>query len=171
MERSGLAAWIHDMLQDQYYSTVAGVGVGVPAEPVAKTKLLINRYRDRFTTVETGLIFGTVAVRYDIGFVTTGRGKHELDSIAFVFSVNHRNREVLVSYGGKASLNAPLLARMFENPRVHSIVHYHAQEAGLPTYEYAPPGTVRDSNRPNHTSFNIKEHGCMLLFDEKGRRL
>ena len=102
--------------------------------------------------------------------MTTGRGKHELDSLSYVYNVNNDKRKVY-SAGGKASLNAPLLATCFDNPAVDHIVHYHEQVEGLPTYPYAPPGTVRDSTRPNHTSFNIAEHGCMLLFDNEGRML
>jgi hypothetical protein len=109
-------------------------------------------------------------VRCGTGLLTTGRGKRELESLAHIVGVDHEKRVVHVS-GDKASLNAPLLAKMFENPLVDHIVHYHEQVDGLPTYPYAPAGTVRDTNRPNHTSFNIAEHGCMLLFDKNGRRL
>jgi hypothetical protein len=102
--------------------------------------------------------------------VTTGRGKRELDSIAQVVCVNHGKRFVYTQGAEKASLNAPLLARLFENPHVDAILHCHHQVEGLPAHPYAPPGTVRDSERPNETSFNIEGHGCMLLLDKAGRR-
>jgi len=41
----------------------------------------------------------------------------------------------------------------------------------LPTLSYAPPGTVRDTERPGNTSFNIKGHGCILLFNRDDRGL
>jgi hypothetical protein len=171
LSQGELAAWIWEMVNDEYYSTnVAKDWPNDDAEAISKTKELIKLYADRFTKVEGGLVFGTVAVRTSNGFVTTARGKRELDSVAYVVSVDHAQRAVY-SAGGKASLNAPLLARAFQNKQVEYIVHYHEQVDGLPTYPYAPPGTVRDTDRPNHSSFNIEEHGCILLFDKDGRRL
>lgn len=166
-----LAPWIREMLDDVYYSSAHAGDDNRSSDAVDKVKILIERYRDKFLITETGLIFGTVAVRNDGGFVTTGRGKRELDSIAHVTCVDHDLQKVYVGGTGKASLNAPLLARMFENQNVDYIVHYHEQVHGLPTYGYAPPGTVRDVSRPNLTSFNIREHGCMLLFDKQGRQI
>lgn len=167
--QNDLAAWIWHMLQDEYYSTK--FDDGAPENyAVARVHELVQNYADRFLHTEEGLIFGTVAVRHRDGFVTTGRGKRELDSFAFVTKVDHSKKVVYVTKQGKASLNAPLLARMFENPRVNEIVHYHEQVLGIPTYPYAPPGTARDSDRPNGTSLNIAEHGCMLLFDKAGRQ-
>lgn len=174
LRQEDLAPWIWEMLHDMYYTTVLG---GPSKETFADVThasflvgTLIEQNTERFLTTASGLIFGTVAARCGDGFVTTGRGKRELDSVARVLRVDHETRTVSVS-DGKASLNAPLLARMFENPRVESIVHYHQEAQGLPTYPYAPPGSVRDTDRPNTTSFNIKEHGCMLLFDKDGRQL
>jgi len=166
-----LAPWIWRMLQDQYYSSLSLKTFEVPLEPEMRVKSLIHRHAERFVAVEGGYIFGTVAVRHDRGFVTTGRGKRELESIAYVPYVDHAKREVCVAGEGKASLNAPLLSRMFDNPRVDYIMHYHEQIPDLPTYPYAPPGSVRDTERPSTTSFNIEEHGCMLLFDALGRQL
>ena len=149
MEQKDLAEWIWEMLNDEYYSTVPSEAYAV-GEKVEKTRALISAYADHFTHTEAGIIFGTVAVRCGSGFVTTGRGKRELDSITLVDAVNHTLKVVSASKKLKASLNAPLLARMFDNPAVDYIVHYHEQVPGLPTYPYAPPGTVRDSIRPYH---------------------
>lgn len=171
MARDNLASWIREMLYDEYYSSQSYGSVEAPPQAVSRVKELIDAHKHRFTHTESGLIFGTVAVRADYGFVTTGRGKRELDSIAYVLSVDHSKRHVHVAGGAKASLNAPLLATMFANQNVAEIVHFHEQVPGLPTYTYAPPGSWRDTLRPNHTSFNIKEHGCMLLFDAHGRQL
>lgn len=168
--RYQLADWIWEMINDEYYRTYFGKGTSTEGEQLIRP--LLNTFAHKFTKVENGMIFGTVAVRSKnyAGFYTTGRGKKELDDIVHVIEVDHEERSVN-TIQRKASLNAPLLDRIFENPNVDYIVHYHEQESGLPTYPYAPPGTVRDTNRPNKTSFNIQEHGCMLLFDKNGGRL
>ncbi len=44
----------------------------------------------------------------------------------------------------------------------------------LITEDYATPGTVEDTYRPlvvTYPSFNIKGHGCILSFNEKGELL
>ena len=77
---------------------------------------------------------------------------------------------VVYSSKKKATLNAPLLNQIFKNPKVKIIVHInHQYDNTLPFYEYAFPGTVRDSKRKNETCFNIKHHGVFWLLDEEGR--
>jgi len=169
--QNDLSSWIWEMLNDVYYASAFCSAEGPSSHSLGKVKDLIGRYRSKFLRTEAGFVFGTVAVRSGEGFVTTGRGKKELDSIVCVARVDHDEKKVYVSGESKASLNASLLARMFENPRVDHLVHYHEHVDGLPTYPYAPPGTVRDSDRMNHTSYNIEGHGCMLLFDSEERRL
>lgn len=174
LQRNELADWIWEMVNDKYYYTAHTERLSHSIDEELQefdVRKLTVMHKTKFITVENGMIFGTVAVRYKSGFVTTGRGKHELEDIVKVVSVDHSKHEVLVEGPKKASLNAPLLARLFENEAVDHIVHYHQQEPTLPTLQYAPPGTVRDSNRPNHVSFNIEGHGCMLLFDKKERQL
>lgn len=171
IEQHQLAEWIWQIINDSYYRTILIEDRAVPYDAQLKIKKLIDRFSSRFITVENGMIFGTVAVRHKSGFVTTGRGKRELDDIVNVLGVDHEKRKVTVAGSAKASLNAPLLARMFENPKVDYIIHYHNEEADLPTLSYAPPGTARDTERSNNTSFNIKSHGCILLFNRKDRRL
>ncbi len=179
MENSKLADWIMEMLNDEYYETefsesrlVSACTLGSDDYlAIQKMRAIIGQYSDKFVTVENEMIFGTVAVRTSFGFMTTGRGKKELNSFVPVLRVDDQKRQVVVAGPMKASLNAPLLARIFENPRVDHIVHYHQQEPDLPTEPYAPPGTVRDSSRPTMTSFNIAAHGCMLLFNKNGERI
>lgn len=172
LRRNELADWIRKMINDEYYKTFLASDRTTSIHANLKIKSLINRYASKFTTVENGMVFGTVAVRDNSGFLTTGRGKHELDDVVHVLCVNHAKKEVVVAGGSKkASLNTPLLAKIFENPAVNYIVHYHEQEPALATYTYAPPGTVRDTERLNTTSFNIAGHGCMLLFDKEGKML
>lgn len=171
LEQQQLASWIWTALNDVYYRTQCEPGVDLPEGASQHVQQWIARYASHFAANEAGLIFGTVACRYQAGFVTTGRGKRELDSRAYVTRVDPDAHVVSVAGDAKATLNAPLLARLFQNPAVETIVHYHDQVPGLPTYAYAPPGTIRDSERPNETSFNIQEHGCMLLFDRNGGKL
>ena len=171
LQQKDLAAWIWAILTDVYYATEFDRSKDIPEDTAQRVRTLVRNYADCFPVTETGLIFGTVAVRHADGFVTTSRGKRELDSIAYVTHVDHNLRQVWVAGDQKASLNAPLLARMFENPTVATILHYHAQMSSLPTYPYAPAGTVRDAERPNGASFNIEGHGCILLFDSEGRQL
>lgn len=175
LQRRELASWVWEMINDEYFSTVSIVDGTVSISGVGENNLktLIDKFRDKFVAVENGMIFGTVAVRDRSlgGFITTGRGKRELESIVIVRTVDTVARAVFTLGGKKASFNAPLLAKIFENPKVDHIVHYHQQEPNLLTLPYAPPGTVRDTNRPNSTSFNIEGHGCMLLFDKDGRQL
>ena len=81
----------------------------------------------------------------------------------------------------RASLNAPLLHYIFRvRHDADYIVHYHEQHEELDTYPYAPPGTVRDSMRDNFrmvdldektASFNIENHGCILIFDKEGKMI
>ena len=169
--RYQLTEWIWEMINDKYYRTLLIGENTLSREDTEKIRVLIKTFSSKFTTVENGMILGTVASRFKGGFITTGRGKRELDDIIHVIGHDYISHEIIVDGTRKASLNAPLLARIFGNLNVEYIVHYHEQEKGLPAFPYAPPGTVRDTNRPNETSFNIQEHGCMLLFDKDGKRL
>jgi hypothetical protein len=171
--RDDLAAWISQMAEDEYYRTmpVPDCPISMSMVAIEEVKSLISLHHSKFITVEEGYVFGTIAVRVGDSneFITTGRGKRELDNIVHVFNVNHQSKEVYAN--NKATLNAPLLARIFENKQIYQIVHFHQQKEGLPTLEYAPPGTVRDSNRKIIGSFNINRHGCFLLFNSKGEML
>ena len=169
--QSELAKWIRNTITDMYYYTTQTREENIPNDKLTRIRNLIQTFSIRFMTVESGVVFGTVAIRCPEGFLTTGRGKHELDTVVQVRKVDHEKKEVIVGGHIKASLNAPLLARIFENPEVEYIVHYHEQESGIPTQPYAPPGTKRDTNRDIKTSFNIQEHGCMLFFNKEGGRI
>ena len=171
IEQNRLAAWIWETINDKYYKTVFGRSRIIPEKARKKMRELLEGFASRFVVVENGMIFGTVAVRHKSGFITTGRGKRELNEMVFVAGVDHKKLEVSVAGSNKASLNAPLLAKIFENPAVDRIVHYHKEEHDIPVFPYAPPGTARDAKRKNNSSFNIKNHGCMLLFDEEGGRI
>jgi len=180
MELVNVAEFILRLMDDEYYETFRVNEIGhlsvFQAEDEARNacKALVEEHGEEFVEVERGYRFGTVAVRMSNGcgkdnsFVTTGRGKQELDSFAKVISVNHDSLQITAT--NKATLNAPLLHWIFSQyPEVHSILHFHRQEEGLPVYPYAPPGTKRDSVRGLPCkSFNIEGHGCFLLRNEKG---
>lgn len=120
-----------------------------------------------------GLLFGCIAARVpnSEGFVCSTRGKSSLGTWVHVLRVDHLNRVVHVvgsdacGESQKATLNAPLLDRIFRNDqRVQAIVHTHKTGTKLKTYPYAPPGTVRDSQRNlDATDFEIEHHGSFFL--------
>lgn len=128
-------------------------------------KIINNLYGDKY-------IFGSIAVRLDDdSFITTIRGKEDLSEYTIVRRVDHESHTVYVS-GKKATLNAPLLAHLFENKEVDAIVHInHYFDSELENQDYAFPGTVKDSIRDNKESFNIKYHGVIYLFDKPGKKL
>ncbi len=165
----GVAQWVCDSMGDTYYSTQLEKHRFV--EDVLFDELL-EQYKDEFVPCKEGYVFGTVAVRRGQGFITTVRGKKSLGGQTYVTNVDHKNRIIHVVGDSKATLNAPLLAHVFDTfAEVDSIVHYHKEEPNLETYPYAHPGTVKDSIRPlSGKSFNIKDHGCFLLLD-KSRRI
>lgn len=171
-----MTPFILRLMEDEYYwsAEMAWVQEGSGFEDAMNVvKNLIRGYAHGF--VEVGdMKFGSVAWRANRGFVTTARGKRETDELAYVVLVNHEVKAVTVlrNNGGrtsKASLNAPLLARIFEmNQDVYGILHFHRQEPGLVTQRWAPPGTVRDTMRDVRYPFNIEGHGCYLFLDKNG---
>lgn len=172
--REWLAEEIVKMVNDEYYRTEARPGT-VDHTYWLKLKDLAKQYELNFPESQNGMVFGTIAANLgSSGFVTTGRGKRELDEIAFVERVDHENRIVYARGGKKATLNAPLIDRVFKTvPQARYVVHYHEPMDGLPTLPWAPPGTVRDSIRDVDGSFNIDSHGAFLVFDDnrKGKRM
>ncbi|MCI8617230.1 MAG: hypothetical protein HFJ60_03135 [Clostridia bacterium] len=122
-----------------------------------KNKIMQKKYNDKY-------YFGCVAVKTDNGFITTTRGKESFEEYSIVKNVNHKEHIINV-INKKASLNAPLLDYLFKNPKVKAIVHLHEFDDTLPYYEYAFPGTVRDTIRNNTQSFNIRHHGLIYIFE------
>ncbi len=179
-----LAQWIIEMINDEYYRTITGPYSEIDdfnefTEVVDRFKKVIHvieKFKSYFTKVENNLLLGCVAVR-EKGerFITTGRGKDEASILSIVKKVDHDKKIVYTEGKNKATLNAPLLDQIFfHHPDVDHIVHHHEEYHDIPTLDYAPPGTVRDSIRPEIgkiCTFNIKEHGCFLSFDEKERMI
>lgn len=164
--------FINDFKQDIYYKTVITnknikineTDLNIYREYIKKYKDIIekNIYGDKY-------VFGSVAVRTEKGFITTIRGKENLNEYTIVCDVDHLQHTVNV-VDKKATLNAPLLDYLFKNKKVKVIVHInHEFDNNLQYYKYAFPGTIRDSIRNNKTSFNIKYHGVIYLFNEEGK--
>lgn len=163
--------FINEFEQDTYYKTIINNQNIIVNENDLKTyKEYIQKYKDIMQKNIYGdkYIFGSVAVKTENGFITTIRGKVDLTDYTIVCDVDHINHTLNV-VNKKATLNAPLLDYLFKNEQVKVIVHInHEYDNNLPYYDYAFPGTVRDSIRDNKTSFNIKHHGVIYLFDKNG---
>ncbi len=167
--------YIDDANRDIYYHTefVEDENINL-GNSLDIFKEYIAKYEERIVSTLYGdkYIFGSVAVRIDDdSFITTIRGKEDLSEYTIVRRVDHDSHTIYVK-GKKATLNAPLLARLFENKDVNVIVHInHYLDSKLKNDEYAFPGTVRDSMRDNKESFNIKYHGVVYLFDKDGKEI
>lgn len=170
--------FIEKAKKDVYYKTIFNNTSSKESlykqEDLELYKKYLDKYQSKMENTIYGdkYLFGSVAVRTkDNNFITTIRGKENFLEYTIVTKVDHRTHIVEVA-DKKATLNAPLLAHIFENSKVKAIVHInHFFDKKISDYEYAFPGTTKDSLRPNHTSFNIKYHGVIYLFDENGNLL
>jgi len=108
--------------------------------------------------------FGTFGFRLKDGFFTTSRGKTE-GGFSYVFFVDHGEREIQ-TINNKATLNAPLLDRMFKKfPHVNVIIHGHKQIDKWVTFDYQFPGTAEEAAYgAMSTGFNIEHHGYVAGF-------
>ena len=114
-----LCALIDKVIRAQFYSTRV-TGDSVVLNEIEQQVL------DTYPTYPAdGRTYGTFAVRRGTGFVTSTRGKKEgVQAVSWVHSVDHDARQIVAS--SKATLNAPLLARMFElNPQLSILLHGH----------------------------------------------
>jgi len=172
MDIEDLPKTILQLTDDLYYGTqvISKEETSVSEDTKIKFERFFNMNLDIFTKVPEGYYFGCVAVRAETGFVTTARGKINLDALQYtqVSRVDHDSR-VISAGPSKATLNAPLLDRIFSaNESVQYIAHSHSFKKEYPTFDYAPPGTVRDTMRDVATSFNVNYHGSYTLYDKDG---
>jgi hypothetical protein len=178
IHNDGVMQWILDRMYEEYYKTLTAKTDNVH-EDFLKHKDFLNTllcsYRNNFIHTDEGFVFGSGAMRWEEeAFVTTARGKNEIEDYAFVNHVDHRDKQVFCGTTKKASLNAPLFHWIFKRyPSVKQILHFHHQRNDLETLEYATPGTDMDSRRDeaNGPSFNIEGHGCILSYDKNGELL
>lgn len=160
--------------QDQYYQTILeqeDKNNMTDFEDIALYRAYIEKYKERMKKRIYGkqYIFGSVAVKTKQGFITTLRGKKDLEEYTVVRSVDHK-QHVVYAITKKATLNAPLLDYLFQNTNAKVIVHInHEYDISLPYESYAFPGTQKDSIRMSKTSFNIQYHGLFYLFDQEGK--
>jgi len=163
--------FLNQYKKDVYYKTIVNnKNTAINEKDLNIYIAYIQKYKDIMLKNIYGekYIFGSVAVKTDNGFITTIRGKENLNDYTIVCHVDHNNHTINV-INKKATLNAPLLDNLFKNEKVKIIVHInHEYDDQLPYYEYAFPGTVRDSIRDHETSFNIRHHGVIYLFDKNG---
>lgn len=173
LERQFLPSFMDELLRDRYYRTVVverGVKpINQDLLKIGKTlaELYADKFQKRYGAKE--YVFGTIAIRSlssnGLNFVTTARGKHELQDWVEVLQVDHAERTVYAARKA-ASLNAPLLARLFwDNPWANAIVHWHETGSGHPVVPWAPPGSVRDTHREGWLPpvFEIEHHGVFEL--------
>ena len=158
--------------EDIYYKTIfTECDNEVKGEDLEIFYNYLERYKQVLSKKVYGgkYFFGSIAVRTSKGFITTIRGKENLDDYTWVLGVDHKEHLVKV-LGSKATLNAPLLDYLFENnKKVKVIVHLNSEfDKDLMSLEYAFPGTIRDSIRDVQQSFNIEHHGVFYLFDNEG---
>lgn len=113
--------------------------------------------------------FGCFAIRKGNGFFTTTRGKKGGDSaVAYVDKVDFEKR--IVHSTRKATLNAPLLAKIFaDNPRLKYLIHGHDLRGTPASKEYQFPGTVGDLSNSFTTKDdvfirNLPHHGYIAGF-------
>lgn len=177
-----LANTLNRMARDEHYATVWRAE-GVPGIPDAMDRYfrVVGEHREAIEKYGTvgNQVFGCVAVKVEGGgFLCSPRGKNTVhEDPVYVHKVHHRIRHVLVGKTiyldnespPKASLNAPLLHNIFKSdPRVWGIVHTHQTGTGLLTLPYAPPGTIRDSQRDVPTEdFEIRSHGTFTHLREE----
>jgi len=174
--------FILDSTKDEYYRTVnKDKRSNADLDAIDIGNRLVLKHKDKFKTMENGLIFGCVAVRTRSkgnSFLVTTRGKKIVNVWTEVRSVDHQERVVYLNQPEelklKASLNAPFLHRIFEEfDDIVAIVHYHEEgDEKVPKLEYAHPGTVRDSLRDmsdvdSFCKFEIKGHGTFELLLEE----
>jgi len=163
--------FIKEYKKNIYYKTIiTDKNININPNDLEIYKNYIRKYKDIMLKRNYGdkYIFGSIAVKMKKGFITTIRGKEDLNDYTIVSNVDHINHTLNV-INKKATLNAPLLDHLFKNKKVKVIVHInHEYDKNLPYYDYAFPGTIKDSIRNNETSFNIKHHGVIYLFDKKG---
>ena len=159
-----------DAENDVYYRTqILEKAVDIDKDDLRLFRDYISKYKNQFCCKKYGdkYLFGTIAVKTSKGFITTIRGKTDMNDFTSVESVNHKAHVVYV-INKKATLNAPLLDWLLKNNKVKAVVHLHSFNKNLRYEKYAFPGTVKDSQRNNLNSFNIEYHGTMLLFDDYG---
>lgn len=173
----GLYRAIEGMILDEHFHTIScNLSDSAPPSWVESIMdKILDRYRDGFLQdfAGGGTAFGSVAVRqpHDM-MLTTPRVKHSQLTCknCVVARVDLDKRTVFTQRGLKATMNAPLLWRVLQfHGAAAAVLHLHKELPDVPTYNYAPPGTVRDSIRGDlPKAFNIEGHGSVVCLNRYG---
>lgn len=179
--QGNFGGFYEDLLQvilDEHYQTVVDGKFQFPYSLLEDLHAAQDRFdrileanRSRFVQQRGGTnrVFGSIAVPILPGiWLCSPREKGEsFDALDAVPVAVDYEKRVSYTRGGKATLNAPLLIRVGEKFGNKPVLHLHEQLPGVPTVPYAPPGTVRDSDRdiPGPV-FNIQGHGFIQCLDE-----
>ena len=170
-EINNLKDFINEADKDVYFKTVKSDDGDYAKEDLDLYFKYLDKYKDRMTRkYGDKYLFGSVAVKTkNDKIITTIRGKENFNEFTIIKAVDYENN-IVYTCGKKATLNAPLLYKLFKNSNVKVIVHInHQYDDNLPFLPYAFPGTVKDSFRDINGSFNISHHGLFMLFDNKGK--
>lgn len=159
------------MIEDSHFRTISG-SANHDADASQFMDKLIGRYAGLFLKpwADGKRMFGSFAVRRSDGMMmTTPRFKNEKLSAEGCPTVRIHDRSVISSWS-KATMNAPLLWEMLrQHPQAAGVVHLHEFLGKVPTFRYAPPGTLRDSDRgPLPSKFNIDNHGFVACVNSDG---
>jgi len=171
----GLYEEIERMITDEHFHTVEANQESVQPHVMTIMERILDRYRSRFLKdfAGQGRAFGSIAVRAEAtgSMVVTPRIKSSMETSSRcpLVRVDLDERRVITN-GIKATVNAPLLWKMLKNfGAASAILHLHEELPGVPTLDYAPPGTVRDSIRKDlPKTFNIRGHGFIACLNRYG---
>lgn len=170
---SGLYEELERLILDEHFHTVENRMAPARSHELAIMEMILDRYRGRFSRPFAGqsVAFGSVAVRAHGRILVTPRTKSSgitTDS-CILARVERADRKVITDCG-KATMNAPLLWAMLKHHgAAAAVLHLHEELPNVPTLNYAPPGTVRDSIREDlPEAFNIQGHGFVACLNRYG---
>lgn len=171
VSNSELGGFIYEALSDKYYRTsINGTFPSGLKANIDHYSRVCDMYKEKLEygyDTKRNMYFGCAAVRCDGNmFLVSPRAKQSINAHpVIVSSVDHDNL-IINTLGGKASLNTPLLDRLFDNFHDSmTIVHTHKIDSSLPVYDYAFPGTVRDTIRNiKEREFTIANHGSFYVY-------
>lgn len=119
---------------------------------------------------------GSLALKVDGGFLITSRGsnKQQLssDDVVLVRRIDWKKRKIYITSPStkKASLNAPLMQKIFETfPKINAVVHTHRYYPRTQTTPFAEtPGTLEYALAPinllqKNKLVNLKDHGLISV--------
>jgi len=161
------------VIEDEHYNTNWVETPYSVAESGTEFDEIVAKYRDRFIQRSAGSdrVFG--ALFMPTGDIALGICSPREKGLGFTAAdavvIGKIEGRTLHSIGrNKASLNAPLLVRVADKYKgAVAVLHLHEQLPGVPTVPYAPPGTVRDSDRDIPCpAFNIEGHGFVACLGE-----